>query len=245
MVSPDNSVTIQNSTGNNGQIALSTNQTRIFAGAQSSYGQVSIASSDATVTITATSPNPSQPGLNGALDLRVEPLLIQTVLDAGYVANDPTYPSQTTALSLANTLTLGYTYTPGVWLPNPVAPGTNQISIVPGAVYSVTGLLNVVLSLAVGEAVNVGLNILNGAISPAPTIFMPTSVSVFRLANDTGAAISNKAYTTPVSVVFTAPDSLPPGGASLGLDCFVSGLLSSVSVQWLNSFSVTRLNAPA
>jgi hypothetical protein len=191
----------------------------------------------------------SNPATN-TLFLQVQQLQVQSVLDAGIAADlvplaAPVVAPSSPVVLFANAggvALSGYAGFAGNWIAAPLLPLQGTISLVPGAKYQLSGILNVSWSgLPVASYLNVSARIAAAApASPAQTL--PTSVALFGLVDTVAGNAAGNVY-QPISVIFTCPDA--GGVRNLGLDSFLTlgGVATTynVSVQWVNSFSVARL----
>lgn len=191
----------------------------------------------------------SNPETNTLL-LQAQQLQVQSVLDAGIAANlaplaAPVVAPSTAVRLFANAggvAASGYAGFAGAWISSPLAPLQGVITLVPGAKYQLSGILNVSwLGLPVASFLNVSARIADGPpATPAQTL--PTSVALFGLVN-TGAGGAAGSVYQPISVIFTCPEA--GGPRNLGLDAFLTlgagATTYNVDVQWVNSFSVCRV----
>ena len=182
---------------------------------------------------------------------------VQSVLDAGITADylpvSNQAPNRAPATPIAfwtnNSGRAGFSTN---WLSvAPVAPLVQNFTLLPGSVYLLSGLLNVVTTVC-GEGMfaNVALRI-KGVADESDDLTLPGCPSVYQIV-DAPAPVSGKSpyigdFYVPVNLVFTCPSTVPVSGVNLGFDGYseatVEGGTLTMTLQWIDSFSIIELYA--
>jgi hypothetical protein len=253
LTSSDNSITISGGGSSGAPIDLvvpSVSTSLVWEGQSApATGQTRLTSFDGTIQFAGDG------GANSSVNLSSRKLNLQRVLDAGVYANDDTAPVLAPA-TLASIFTSsagsvgGFS---GNWLGTaPPAPLVQNPYVLPGSVYQLCGLLNVVVSeCGEGMFANLALRINGVANESAQGLLISGSPSIYQIV-DAPAPVNGRSteigsFYVPVNVIFTGPASNSPDGEKLGLNAYcestMEGSVLSMAVQWVDSFTLTELYA--